>query len=163
MRKYLLFVCTLFVTLFVGCTQNDIDHSMVTYDGPRLYAHIEEEEENSRVQLNAYLKTVWNHGDEIVVVGDQRVESWIFNGEDGSRNAQFSLDYRYSDYYDIDFDDHLYAQYPLEHHRRLPKAVLRTGISDRRRDPHPGTFPPFEQTLSQLLCCGRCFRSETGK
>lgn len=115
MRKYLLFVCTLFVTLFVGCTQNDIDHSMVTYDGPRLYAHIEEEE-NSRVQLNAYLKTVWNHGDEIVVVGDQRVESWIFNGEDGSRNAQFSLDYRYSNYYDIDFDDHLYAQYPLDNH-----------------------------------------------
>lgn len=114
MRKALLLTCTLFAILFVGCTQNDIDHSMVTSDGPRLYAHIEEETD-SRVQLNTNLKTVWNHGDEILVLGDQRLESWVFNGADGSRNAQFDFNFA-DDYYDVDFSDRLYAHYPLNNH-----------------------------------------------
>ena len=91
MKRFLLFVLT--AGMFAACTEDVI----VEFSGAKPYDDAPEtltigfEDDETRIQLNEDVKTVWNSGDEVSVFyrsnGNQK---WQYKGEDGVRQATLS-------------------------------------------------------------------------
>ena len=81
--------------------------------GLKIYASIEQENAEARVQLNDRKQTVWTAGDQIVTAHKtEGLLLWQFDGNTGDRSGSFSLLGRYPvelNTYDI---DNYYALYP---------------------------------------------------
>lgn len=92
MKKVL--VWCLFATFCVACTEdvaslNELDKA----GGELIYATIEEDD--TRVQLNDKVQTVWTAGDRIIRYGSDNagnptMDLWQFNGKTGDRSGSFS-------------------------------------------------------------------------
>ena len=117
MKKSKLWLCTLVALFLAGCTYSDIDSSMVTDDTPTIYARMESEE--SRVELNSEVKSVWTNGDRIMVYGDDLLEEWRYDGETGKRYATFKRITQYVSYDELNFDGNTYAHYPADNYEGL--------------------------------------------
>lgn len=85
------FIYTLFATIsFVACTQSSFDELSAIRS-----EHIEplivgfEEAEDTRIELNDVLQTVWTAGDMVsVFYRSDANQKWLFNGETGARIAE---------------------------------------------------------------------------
>ena len=89
MRKLFLFV---FATIaFVACTQNEVGEQVAVNQETPDTITVGFEGNDTRIQLNDALKTVWNTGDEVSVFyrsnGNQK---WQYKGEDGVRQANLN-------------------------------------------------------------------------
>ena len=95
MRHRLLF--TLVAMALAACTQSHIDET--THDitfGP-VYATIADFEDDTRVELNSNKQTVWTHGDQILIFGDDEyIYECAFSGRTGDRSGSFQLTGYYS-------------------------------------------------------------------
>lgn len=92
-RVYLVLLSSVILT---ACTQDkttDVEPSAMGLN--KIYATIEAPEE-SRVQLNDQLQTVWNKGDEITVFGINEYSRWTFDGETGDRSGSFTKKENYT-------------------------------------------------------------------
>lgn len=90
MNRRLLFA--LVAIAFTACTQSHIDEETgnVTF-GP-VYAIIADLEDDTRVELNGNKQTVWTHGDQILVFGDDEyIYECAFTGKTGDRGGSFNL------------------------------------------------------------------------
>ena len=86
MKKFLLF--TLALLAFVACTQNDVEELATNRADVPETLTVGFEGGDTRIQLNAAQKTVWNAGDEVSVFFQSYTNmKWTFQGEDGDRSG----------------------------------------------------------------------------
>ena len=89
------FFTLLFVAFaFAACTQNDVDHLAANRaDVPETLTVGFEGGDDTRIQLNAAQKTVWNAGDEVSVFYQSYTNmKWIFQGETGDRSGKLKAE-----------------------------------------------------------------------
>ncbi len=88
MRNLLLFV--LAATIAVGCSRESVDEltNSPAVEGRSLVVSLDEEGDETRIQLNEDVKTVWNEGDLVSVFYRSTVnEQWQFQGKTGDRTG----------------------------------------------------------------------------
>ncbi len=88
MRNLLLFV--LAATVAVGCSRESVDEltNSPAVEGRSLVVSLDEEGDETRIQLNEDVKTVWNEGDLVSVFYRSTVnEQWQFQGKTGDRTG----------------------------------------------------------------------------
>jgi len=88
MKKcYLILVLAAIMT---SCTKDNtaVDEQPIAFSKDKIYASIGEND--TRVQLNSELKSVWNAGDEITIIGPKEYSQWSFDGKTGDRVGVFS-------------------------------------------------------------------------
>ena len=111
------------VTMLTACMQDSITELNSVSQRPEyIYASFEED---TRVELNAQKKTVWTEGDQIVRIGQDVYDTWIFTGKTGDRSGSFQYNYSASSSYDFDFKGKYYAFYAL--HNYYGGATFNTG------------------------------------
>ena len=75
--------------MFASCSKNEaVDEQPIAASKDKIYASIGEKD--TRVQLNEELKSVWNAGDEITIIGPKEYSQWSFDGKTGDRVGIFS-------------------------------------------------------------------------
>lgn len=79
----------------------------------RIYATINGIEDDTRVELNEKLHTVWSEDDQIYLFGPDTYKAYEFDGETGDARGSFSLEtsYRIPDVWNL---SEFYAFYPSE-------------------------------------------------
>lgn len=88
MKRLLLFAAL----LFAACTDANIDEAANVSDiGEKIYATIDNIEDDTRVELNDKLQTVWTEGDEILTFCNDHIKRWSFDGKTGDRSGSFTL------------------------------------------------------------------------
>lgn len=107
MRK--LFIFTLLATLFTACTQDIVVEVISPEPEEYIFATIEDE---TRVELNHNMKTVWTTGDMILRMGNKTLDGWRFNGKTGDRKGSFTRQVTFNGYIDYDFNNRYVAIYP---------------------------------------------------
>ena len=87
MKKYYLILAL--AAILVSCAKNDValDEQPIAVSINKVYASIGDD---TRVQLNQELKSVWNAGDEITIIGPKEYSQWSFDGKTGDRVGVFS-------------------------------------------------------------------------
>ena len=88
MRNLLLFVIA--ATIAVGCSRESVDEltNSPAVEGRSLVVSLDEEGDETRIQLNEAQKTVWNEGDLVSVFYRSTVnEQWQFQGKTGDRTG----------------------------------------------------------------------------
>ena len=110
MKKwYLVLVLAAVIT---SCTKDNtaVDEQPIAISKDKIYATIGGEEDKTRVQLNEELKSVWNSGDEITIIGPKEYSQWTFGGKTGDRVGVFNR----KDTFDpmLDKVSRYYAIYP---------------------------------------------------
>lgn len=110
MRK-IFSLTALSLLLLSACTRDNIDRSGTEANSRMIYAHMADDE--SRVQLNDKLQTVWNADDYIITIGEDMYELWQFTGNTGDRSGSFTF-VDSADPYDIDCGGYYYACYPYD-------------------------------------------------
>lgn len=75
--------------ILASCAKNDValDEQPIAVSKNKIYASIGDD---TRVQLNQELKSVWNAGDEITIIGPKEYSQWSFDGKTGDRVGVFS-------------------------------------------------------------------------
>lgn len=83
-----LFTLLLATIAFVACTHNDVEEPTAKreYSSETLTIGFENNDNETRIQLNDAQKSVWNQGDEIsVFYRSDANQKWQYQGEDGER------------------------------------------------------------------------------
>ena len=78
--------------ILTSCTNNNVVNDQpqpASIARDKIYASIGDD--NTRVQLNEELKSVWTAGDEVTIYGPKEYSSWKFSGNTGDRVGVFSL------------------------------------------------------------------------
>lgn len=107
MKKNLFAILALLVP--VACTQLELTEQQSKNGEDKIYVSIEDDQ--SRVQLNSNLKTVWTKGDQIRVCGASDLALWQFNGNTGARSGELTRVWR-AVYNSNPGLDKYYALYP---------------------------------------------------
>lgn len=94
MRRVLL--CVFATTMFAACTHNTINEAKKEVSGAEIiYASIdattdtEDNDSNTRVELNDKKQTVWTAGDNIFTFDNRGFKLWMFDGKTGDRSGSF--------------------------------------------------------------------------
>ena len=83
-----LFTLLLATIAFVACTHNDVEEPTAkrAYTSETLTIGFENNDNETRIQLNDAQKSVWNQGDEVsVFYRSDANQKWQYQGEDGER------------------------------------------------------------------------------
>lgn len=107
MKKNLFAILALLVP--VACTQLELTEQQSKNGEDKIHVSIEDDQ--SRVQLNSDLKTVWTKGDQIRVCGASDLAIWQFNGNTGARSGELTRIWR-AGYGSNPGLDKYYALYP---------------------------------------------------
>lgn len=112
--KRIIVLLVLFASVLQACTDRDeFEGKINAGSAATIYATIEGQQ--TKVQLNDQMKTVWTANDKIVVLGNDKVAFYTFTGNTGDRNATFNLNGAVD--YDpestiYDYGENYYALYP---------------------------------------------------
>ena len=84
----------LVATVVVACTEATVDEPKNDASGAdKIYATIADiniDGDDTRVELNKNLQTVWNAGDQIMVYYNNLMREYTFDGKDGDRSGSFT-------------------------------------------------------------------------
>ena len=90
MKKYYLILAL--SAILASCTNNNVvndEPQPVAIARDKIYASIDQND--TRVQLNDELKSVWTAGDQVTIYGPKEYSQWKFDGKTGDRVGVFSL------------------------------------------------------------------------
>ncbi|MBR5205680.1 MAG: CotH kinase family protein [Alistipes sp.] len=88
MQRLLLLLIT--ISTFAACTKSEVgDPSNVSGNLPESITVSFEDSDDTRIELNSSLKTVWNAGDEVsLFYRSYKNMKWAFQGNDGDRSGE---------------------------------------------------------------------------
>lgn len=113
MRRVIVLL-VLLASVLQACTHRDEFEDIANAGAAdKIYATIEGQD--TKVQLNDQMKTVWSANDQIIVLGNDKVAYYNFTGSTGERNATFSLEgeQTYASPSNYNYNGKYYALYPV--------------------------------------------------